>query len=462
MQGNPYYDYDAVRDLSMFFGRQDELRVLYNAIDKRQCFSIVGSRHIGKSSLLKYLGVPELQECYGYKLHDRIFILTDWREYLKKTREDFFRSVCDQIIDQSRHLVTLRLSAMNGEDKFKKLLEDIRRAGFRPVLLMDAFDKVTQNTHFDPAFFSFLRSLAGIYDLISYVTASIKPLYDVCHSDAVASSPFFNIFQTCNLGPLTPDETRELITLPAHRMGYDFTDEEIEWVLTQAGHHPFFVQVVCRHLFEQKLRQQGESIDLKQLQEQVYAELLPHFANAWDDLNEDQKKDLKLEASQIANPKRRIPELSESWLFRRKIRETSQGSPPTITVREVKEALDNLDDNNVLDSCALSEMHYIALRARNSARSSLRKGMLVRDFLKSAFERMKPTGLRSDSAPEWRLYNILWYHYFRYHLPNPQTQARLGIGSMRQFYREQDKAIQDLLKELLDMEADSINGGEVQ
>src|SRR5947209_11192780 len=103
---------------------------------------------------------------------------------------------------------------------------------------MDAFDRVTRNPHFDPDFFSFLRALAGIYDLISYVTASIKPLYDVCHSDAVASSPFFNIFQTCTLGPLVLEEARELIILPAHRAGYDFSDEEVEWTLAQAGCHP--------------------------------------------------------------------------------------------------------------------------------------------------------------------------------------------------------------------------------
>ena len=144
---NPYYDHDAVRDPSMFFGRRHELRMLFNAIEKRQCFSIVGSRHIGKSSLLKFLANTEIQRRYGYDLHDRIFILTDWREYPQKTREDFFRSVCEQIIFQSRASVALQSPPEHlcGEDRFKKLLEDVCVAGFRPVLLMDVFDKVTRN-----------------------------------------------------------------------------------------------------------------------------------------------------------------------------------------------------------------------------------------------------------------------------------------------------------------------------
>ena len=88
---NPYYAYDAVRDFSMFFGRQRELHMLYQAITKHQSVSIVGIRHIGKSSLLAFLGMPELQQRYGFDLQRYIFILTDWREYLQKTRDDFSR-----------------------------------------------------------------------------------------------------------------------------------------------------------------------------------------------------------------------------------------------------------------------------------------------------------------------------------------------------------------------------------
>ncbi len=105
-------------------------------------------------------------------------------------------------------------------------------------------------------------------------------------------------------------------------------------------------------------------------------------------------------------------------------------------------------------------MHFVSLRARARV-PSVKKGTIVRDFLRAAFERMRPGNVRNDAALEWRLYNILWYHYFKYHLPNPQTAARLGIGSMRQFYREQDRAIQTLLKELLDIEAEAMDGDEV-
>ncbi|GCF06472.1 nSTAND1 domain-containing NTPase [Dictyobacter arantiisoli] len=453
---NPYYDYDAVRDPSMFFGRQQELKMLYNAIEKRQCVALVGSRHSGKSSLLKFLGWPEIQQRVGFELRDRIFILTDWREYLQKTREDFFRSVCEQIVAQSRAMVDLQIPTdqFSGEDKLKKLLEGIRDAGLRPVLLMDGFDKVTRNPHFDPDFFSFLRSLAGIYDLISYVTASIKPLYDVCHSDAVASSPFFNIFQTCIVSSLTLEETRQLIRVPSRQAGFEIIPTEVDWIISLAGRHPFYVQVSCRFLVNEKIHRPADVLDYELIKEQIYRELAPHFVNSWNDLNEDQQQSLRLELIQSNPERRKMPELSESSLFRQRVREFVQITGPELQLKELKDVLDNMKDNDFLENSRLAEMNYVTLLCEKNP--TIRKGVHVRSFLKAGFERMQAGGIRVDSAPEWRLYNILWYHYFKHHLHNSQAAGRLGIGSMRQFYREQEHALQVLLKELLELEQNSL------
>jgi hypothetical protein len=154
--------------------------------------------------------------------------------------------------------------------------------------------------------------------------------------------------------------------------------------------------------------------------------------------------------------RRKMPELSECNLFRKKAREFVQIDGPEISPKDLKDALDHIEDSEFLGNSRLAEMHYVALNVK--ANPQAKKGVLVIELLKAGFERMRPLGSRTDSAPEWRFYNILWYHYFRYHLQNSQTSARLGIGSMRQFYREQDRAIQTLLKEILDLEQNSLNG----
>jgi hypothetical protein len=50
------------------------------------------------------------------------------------------------------------------------------------------------------------------------------------------------------------------------------------------------------------------------------------------------------------------------------------------------------------------------------------------------------------------LYNLLYYRYFKYHLQHRQIAARLEFNSLRQYFRDREKAIGVLLVTLLEME----------
>ncbi len=57
---NPYGHLTAIRNPKLFVGRTHELRRLYAAIADQQCISIVGTRRIGKSSILCCMRLPEM------------------------------------------------------------------------------------------------------------------------------------------------------------------------------------------------------------------------------------------------------------------------------------------------------------------------------------------------------------------------------------------------------------------
>ena len=76
----------------------------------------------------------------------------------------------------------------------------------------------------------------------------------------------------------------------------------------------------------------------------------------------------------------------------------------------------------------------------------------MREVLRSAFERMRAQGTRTDSAYEWRLYNVLYYRYFKYHLRIAQIKARLGVEE-RQFFRYREDALEALFNILSEQEA---------
>jgi hypothetical protein len=175
-------------------------------------------------------------------------------------------------------------------------------------------------------------------------------------------------------------------------------------------------------------------------------------------LEDDQKAQLKAEVFQNTQLGSQFLELSGSHLFRKRLRSRFQDDLTKLSMKDLKDALDHLEDPEFLAESSLGSFQSISLQIANDVpNSSARRGMLVRDLLKKAFEKMRPSDIRNDSALEWRSYNILWYHYFKYHLPNQHTAARLGIGSLRQFYREQEKAIQALLREVLDLEANALS-----
>ena len=448
---NPYYHLAAIRT-DMFFGRTNLLRRFYAAIANRQCISLVGPRHIGKSSFLQCARQPEMQARFGFDQSRYIFVFLDLRKYLRKTCEDFFHLVGQEIIAQSRDVPGLTLHADGeGEDEFSRILEQIGEQRFFPVLLLDAFDNIVFNEHFDPEFFAFLRAQATMGE-VSYVTATIVPLYEG-HHRGIAGSPFFNIFHTYQLEAFTDDEARALIALPAQRVKMPFTEAEITWILKMAGRHPFFIQRVCYFLFEEKLIHSNGQIDERYIRKLVYNDLNPHFADTWENLSKTDQAILQDEAQQEENHSRKLPELTESALFRQFVLNISQKELFQINTQELEIALDKMNDPVALGETNLRLLKIVSQRLKKDMLpSTIEKSMVIREILNEAFERLHGNGSQADSASNWKLYNILYYRYFRYHLKNEQIAARLEFNSLRQYYRERNRAINALLDILLEME----------
>ena len=463
---NPFQDVMAVRDAQMLIGRSTLFRNLYSAIVAKQSISLVGSLHIGKSTMLFGLGFPEIQQRYQYyDMSRRILVFLDVRAHRHQTSEGFFRSVSQQIREQCQGIVPLRNSPpmKMGNDEFSAILDQIEAQGFHPILLMDAFDTVVRNQQFGEDFLSFLRSQAL---KVSYVTASIAPLEKICHQ-GVTSSPFFNIFGKHYVEAFTWDEARTLITMPAERVGLPFTPHEVAWILRQAGRHPFFIQRVCHHLFEEKL-QAGNAVNLSRVKARSDDDLAPHYEKIWEHLTESEQEQLQYKVlysteqepqqeedadDDTANDNLNIVQaLSESQLFRQFVSNKYRQQTFSLQVKDLESILEHLEDANFLGKCILCHFNIVSQRCKNdNAASVVARGVVVRKVLNEALEGMRGSSIRNDTALEWKYYNIIHYCYFKGNLSNVQIAARLSI-SERQYYREKLKAIGALLQVLLEME----------
>ena len=452
---NPYLALNPINEPEMFFGPFFVLRSLYSAVASKQNVSLIGSRHSGKTTLLLCMLLPALQEQFGYDFSHHLFVYLDVRNCLRKTCDGFFDFLCEEIIAACQGRLAISLSSKTGEDRFIDLLRQVQKQGFHTVLLLDAFDKITNSKAFDPEFFMFLRAQATA-GLVSYVTATIKPLAEISHP-AVQGSPFFNIFGVCRVKPLSPDEAQNLIMIPSRRAGCPFTEEECEWILKCAGRHPFFIQRLCYYLFEEK--SQDKAVNRKRVANQAYRDLLPHFQYLWDNLSEKEQDDLKEEAQHTRSLERVIPVLSESAFFRKFVRETCNlqffHMNEAEIEEELKEALKHLDSPAFLAESKLRYLKSVAARIEQQGiTSAFEKGRVIREILVGGLEQLQGEGTRSDSSLSWIVYNILSYTYFN--KKNTLTQAGIAVRlsiSLRQYHREKDEAIQALCNRLLEMES---------
>jgi hypothetical protein len=130
-----------------------------------------------------------------------------------------------------------------------------------------------------------------------YVTASGETLSDlVFHDETVLSSPFFNIFHPVWLGFMKSEEASALVDGVAAMADFGGFDESDHAFLHEiAGLHPFYRQVGCYYLFEEKAKGTGLIVpDYGLVRRQFAREVQGHFRYAWTRLGHNEQKGLRL------------------------------------------------------------------------------------------------------------------------------------------------------------------------
>ncbi len=206
MGGNPFTYGNPISDPRRFFGRAREVQQISGRLrnEEFESSSVVGERRIGKTSLLNYLADPGVRAAHGLEPERYAFVYVDlqmvndamgpeqlWRRLLALMRR--------RCADDGIREFLARLERSDQLDTFDldELFQEVDDRGQHVVFLLDEFERVTENPNFGPDFYYGLRSLI-IRHQFALVTSSRLELIELCHSEAVKSSPFFNIFANIN------------------------------------------------------------------------------------------------------------------------------------------------------------------------------------------------------------------------------------------------------------------------
>ena len=335
---NPFSYGNPIRDPARFHGRQAELRQIVNRLrsSARESTSIVGERRIGKTSLLKYLAHPQVATQLGLDPQAFCVVYIDFQGLTEITPERFWQRVlritAREACDQGLQAEINALLAMDSYDLFdlEDLFEQISAYSRTVVLLLDEFEYVTQNPNFQSDFFGGLRALA-IHQNLVLVTSTRRELVDLCHSDEIKGSPFFNIFASVILRPFLPDEAEALVDAYIAEAGLSLSAAEEQAILVLGGRYPFFVQMAGYHLVEFLNRDLSGNQLLQQTASAFDEQAAPHFQYLWSHCTESEKISLLavMSLNRQKPAKRTIPTLENL----KRIHERAWLDLPTLTRR---------------------------------------------------------------------------------------------------------------------------------
>jgi hypothetical protein len=154
--------------------------------------------------------------------------------------------------------------------------------------MMDEFEYVTQNPNFGSDFFGGLRALA-IHQNLPLVTATRRELVDLCHSEELKGSPFFNIFANVVLRPFSREDVYKLLDGYLAETDLVLSPRERELVIGLGGGYPFFTQMAGHYLVEAKQKGLADDALLQDVVANFDAQSDSHFTYMWSHSSESEK-----------------------------------------------------------------------------------------------------------------------------------------------------------------------------
>jgi len=214
----------TVDDPQLFFGREGEIKRVFEVLNSNVSVVLIGEEGIGKSSLLWAI----CEQAGNRLLSPRKPIYLDLNRV--RDNDDFYTALCEEV----------GIPKSYGNRLYRNL------KNHRVLLAIDNIEKMTREG-FTREVRDILRSLAERQEaslkLIVAASAPLKTLFN--DGQDVSSSPLETICQPENINPWDEATARDFILARLARTSVRFTEEEISQLLQLSGGHPRRLMQLC-------------------------------------------------------------------------------------------------------------------------------------------------------------------------------------------------------------------------
>ncbi len=282
---NPFVLGKPIKDPQDFYGREHELRELFESVRNMQPVALVGEHRCGNTSILYMMMHPEVRERYlGPNSDAELLFAFANAQLAADGPEAFYRRIAralkraddDAEIDWDEEI-----------DQFwiEDYLEDLADRERRLVLLMDEFEVLSE---FSTSFWEWFRGLITEYDM-SIVVATRVELGEF-RDEWGTGSPFFNMFRTVYIGLLTDAELDHFLERTGEQAGVDLTVVR-EAIDQLSGGFPYYLQVVtnlfCEIAGQEEL--DGSPEQVERVAREIRGRFEAHFEDIWQKLPADER-----------------------------------------------------------------------------------------------------------------------------------------------------------------------------
>ena len=232
-----------------FYGRTAQIQEILGG--HRNCIWLLGTRRVGKTSLLKQIEYIEETAL------DRRYCPIFWDFQGAETPEELHLNFADALLDADERLERLGigLEEVEAEDLFvsiERLRRQLRARKLGLLLLCDEVEALIKLHRADSSLLNKLRHLMQSREDIRTVLASTIRLW-VLAEQKEDTSPFLHGFAPpLYIERLSDEETRSLIG-QSHLAPEDrphFTAGVVEAISDHCDNHPYLVQLVCKRYLE--------------------------------------------------------------------------------------------------------------------------------------------------------------------------------------------------------------------
>ena len=232
-----------------FYGRTAQIEEILRG--HRNCIWLLGTRRIGKTSLLKQ--IEHIEETAP----DRRYLPIFWDFQGADTPEELHLNFADALLDADERLerIDINLEEVEAKDLFvsiERLRRRLRAKKMRLLLLCDEVEELIKLHRQDPSLLSKLRHLMQSREDIRTVLASTVRLWALAEQKD-DTSPFLHGFTPpLYIERFSDDEARSLIEqshlAPEERPR--FADGVVEAIRVRCDNHPYLLQLVCKRYLE--------------------------------------------------------------------------------------------------------------------------------------------------------------------------------------------------------------------